>query len=69
MILDGNTKKMEEVLSVIASILIGILIAGYAAYVIWRCIRKMKKGEFCDCGCGGCSGCSKESGCSQKESR
>ncbi|MGN0314924.1 MAG: FeoB-associated Cys-rich membrane protein [Fusicatenibacter sp.] len=50
----------------IASVIIGILIAGYAIYVIRRVIRRMKKGEFCDCGCGGCS---QKNCCSQKEQK
>lgn len=39
-----------------ATIIIGLLIFGYAAFVIRRKVRDMKNGKFCDCGCSGCSG-------------
>lgn len=36
-----------------------LLIFLYAAFVIRRRIKKMKRGEFCDCGCGGCPSANK----------
>lgn len=45
----------------IPTILIVLLLFSYAAFVIVRKVRRIKKGQFCDCGCGGC----KRKGCSQ----
>lgn len=39
----------------IATIIIGIVLFGYAFFVIRKKVRDAKNGKFCDCGCGGCS--------------
>lgn len=44
----------------IAGIIIGLLIALWAAYVIIRRIKRAKKGIYCDCCDGNCSCCKKE---------
>lgn len=41
-----------------AELIIGGIIAIYCIYLTVRKIRKIKKGEWCSCGCGGsCPGC------------
>ena len=43
-----------------ATVLIGVLIFGYAAFVIRRKIKDAKNGKFSSCSCEGCSkGCGK----------
>lgn len=44
----------------IAGIIIGLLIALWAVYVIIRRIKRAKKGIYCDCCVGNCSCCKKE---------
>ncbi len=39
-----------------AEIMIMVVIAGYAAWVIKRKIRRFRQGKFCECDCAGCSG-------------
>lgn len=46
----------------IPTIIIGILIAGYAAYVVRKKIKDWKSGKGCGCSCGSCSG-----GCGNKD--
>lgn len=48
---------MGNVIPYVIQILLwgGILV--YGAYVVRRRVRKIKKGEFCDCCEGGCAGC------------
>lgn len=48
-----------------ANIIIVVLIAGYAVFVIRRMHKRKKQGFSCSCGCGGgCSGnCAGCSGC------
>lgn len=41
----------------VAEIIIGTLIAAYCIFLIVRRIKKIKKGEWCDCD--NCSGCGK----------
>ncbi|MBP3284214.1 MAG: FeoB-associated Cys-rich membrane protein [Clostridia bacterium] len=44
-------------------IIIGILL-GYCAFVIYRKVKNVKAGKFCDCGCSSC-----EAKCHKKEER
>lgn len=39
----------------IATIIIGILIASYAGIVIIKKAKDMKNGKFCSCGCSDCT--------------
>lgn len=41
-----------------ASLIIGILIAGYCGYIIYREVKKKKNGGGCSCCGGSCAGCS-----------
>lgn len=43
------------------AIIIGLLIAGYSGYLIYRQIRNAKEGNFC----GTCSGCPSAKACGQ----
>lgn len=44
----------------IATIIIGLLIASYAGIVIIKKAKDMKNGKFCSCGCSDCtSSCQK----------
>lgn len=36
------------------TIIIGILIGLYCCYVVFKKIKDMKKGKFCNCGCDHC---------------
>lgn len=44
----------------IASILIGGLIALYSFFVIRKRMKEIKAGKLCSCSCEGCSGCAKK---------
>ncbi len=39
----------------IATIFVGILVFGYAAFVVGKKVKDAKDGKFCNCGCGGCT--------------
>ena len=41
----------------IAGIVIGVLIALYAGFVIVKKVKDIKQGRFCSCGCDSCPGC------------
>lgn len=38
------------------TIVIGILVFGYATFVIRKKIKDARNGKFCSCSCEGCSG-------------
>ena len=40
-----------------AELIIGGIIAGYFIYLVISKIRKIRKGEWCSCGCSSCQGC------------
>lgn len=43
------------------TIFIGIIIVGYAGFVIYRKLKDMKQGKYCGCGCDHCiSKCNKK---------
>ena len=39
----------------VATIVIGVLIAVYASVVIYKKAKDIKKGKFCSCGCSECA--------------
>lgn len=39
----------------IAGIIIGALIVLYCIWVVRRRVRQIRQGQYCSCGCGGCS--------------
>lgn len=39
----------------VATIVIGILIAAYAGVVIYKKAKDIKNGKFCSCGCSECA--------------
>lgn len=47
-----------------ATMIIGEVIGIYAAGVIVRKVRRARRGQYCDCGCGQCGG-----GCKSKTGR
>lgn len=47
----------------VASIVIGVIIALYAGFVVVKKVKDMRKGKFCGCGCSDCT-----SACSDKKS-
>ena len=46
----------------LATIVIGAAVAGYAGWVIYRKYKQYKAGQYCSCG-----GCSGKSHCGKKE--
>lgn len=50
----------------IATVIILVVILLYAAWVIRKKVKDVKKGNFCGCGCGDCPSKSK---CSSKEDK
>jgi hypothetical protein len=58
--IDGTKQKGEIYM---AKIIIGMIIAGYSGYLIFRQIKNMKVGKFCN----SCSGCVSAKSCGQFE--
>ena len=38
----------------IPTIITGVVVAGYAAFILYRRIKDMKNGKICGCGCDNC---------------
>lgn len=52
---------IERMKTMVATIVIGIIIAAYAGVVIRKKVKDMKNGKFCSCGCSDCaSSCHKK---------
>jgi hypothetical protein len=58
--IDGTKQKGEINM---AKIIIGMIIAGYSGYLIFRQIKNMKAGKFCN----SCTGCVSANSCGQFE--
>lgn len=39
----------------LVTIIVSVLIFGYAAFVIRKKVKDAREGKFCNCGCGGCT--------------
>ncbi len=39
----------------LVTIIVSVLIFGYAAFVIRKKVKNVREGKFCSCGCGGCA--------------
>lgn len=55
----------------IPTIITGVVVAGYAAFILYRGIKHVKNGKMCGCGCANCrKGCDLEGNtdnCKSKE--
>ncbi len=48
-------------IDIVILVIIGLLVLGALAYIIWQ--KKTDKGGGCGCGCNGCTGCSSAGSC------
>ena len=51
-----------------ADIIIGIVLLAALAFVVWRIIRRKKKGGGC-AGCSGCEGCAMRGNCADEKKK
>lgn len=49
----------------LATIILGVLIAAYAGWVIYKKYKQYQAGQYCSCGCSGCDG---KKGCGKTNS-